>query len=211
MKKLTKLMSVLSLASAIAMTAARAQFSTISVDELGGGFYNGLPVPAGFLPDLFNGGAPGFAYTLPFPFILGAAPVADILLFEPGSPQQLPSDLLRFERDPNGAGTLLFFYSDASSADAPDAPADVLVMPAPITPPFLAALETGLFGNPYTEAGPNGFVYMAGPGMPGWDGNPLGTQYTFISDVPEPASLWLLSGGLGAFCWLRLLRRKVRS
>jgi hypothetical protein len=209
MKKLNKLVSVFGLASVIAITTARGQFSTITVDELGGGFYNGAPVASAFLPDPFNGGTPGFAYLLPFIYTY-AAPVADILLFEPGGTNgiQQPSDLLRFTRDPNGPNTLLFFYSDASSADPADAPADVLVMPNPVNI-VLATNETGLFANPYTEAGPNGYVYVTGPGGPGSDGNPVGTQYTFISDVPEPSSFFLLSAGFGILCGFNLLRRKV--
>ncbi len=69
--------------------------------------------------------------------------------------------------------------------------------------------ETGLFGNPYTEAGPNGYVYLASSGMPGEDGTGVPVQYTFISDVPEPGSLSLLLGGLGLLCGFKLLRRKA--
>jgi hypothetical protein len=83
-----------------------------------------------------------------------------------------------------------------------------LVMPNPVNI-VLATNETGLFANPYTEAGPNGYVYLAGPGAPGSDGNPLGTKYTFISEVPEPGSFFLLSAGLGILCGFKLLRRKV--
>ena len=186
------------------MNAAFGQMSTIAVDEFGGGIHNGAPVPSGLLPDPFNGGLPGFAYTLPFIYTW-STPQADILVFEPGT--TLPSDLLRFTRAPNGPNTLLFFYSDASAADPPDAPADVLGMPNPGFV-YTAGAETGLFGNPYSEAGPNGFVYttLTGPGL---DGNPAGTQYTFISEgnVPEPGSLVLL--GIGAcLVGFRYMRRK---
>ncbi|MSU57938.1 MAG: PEP-CTERM sorting domain-containing protein [Pedosphaera sp.] len=201
-------MSAFGIASALAVTNARSQ-NTVSVDELGNGFYNGAVVGAGFQPDHFNGGIPGFAYTLPFIYTF-PQPVADILLNEPGNP--LPSDLLRFTRDPNGPNTLLFFYSDASAGDPPDAPADVLGLPNVVNL-VLVATETGLFGNPYTEAGPNGLVYTANPGMAGDDGSGIATQYTFINDtaVPEPGTLALSAGGLGMFGGFKLLRRKVRS
>src|SRR5882672_7495703 len=158
MKQLTKLVSAFGLASTFAITSAHAQFSTIAVDEFGGGSYNGSPLASGFLPDPFNGGTPGFAYTLPFIYTY-AAPSADILIYEPSNTGNLvPSDLLRFTRDPNGPNTILFFYSDASSTDPADAPADVLTMPSPAFL-YTSGMEIGLFANPYTEAGPNGFVY----------------------------------------------------
>ena len=212
MRKLIKLVAVFAFASAIALTTARGQFSRISVDEKGIGFYNGLAAPlgSGFFPDPFNGGIAHFGYMLPFPWLFGA-PVADIVLFEPGQSQ--PSDLLRFMRDQNSGSTLLLFYSDALPGDPINDPADVFGLPNPVNL-ILAAPETGLFGNPYTEAGPNGFVYFTGPGGPvgpggaGWDGNPAGTEYTFISDVPEPGSSFLLAGGLGIL-WFKALRRKV--
>ncbi len=131
MKKLTKLASVFGFASVIAVTTAHGQiFTTISVDEFGNGFHNGTVVPSGIQPDPFNNGAPGLAYTLPIPWT-SPVPVADILLFEPGSTNQLPSDLLRFEQDSTGQGTILFFYSDASAADPADALADQFGLPNP--------------------------------------------------------------------------------
>ncbi len=210
MKKTTKVLLALGMAFGIAVTTARGQFNTVSVNELGNGFYNGAVVGSGSIPDPFNGGIPHFAYILPFTYSY-LSPVADIHLSEPGSTQ--PSDLLRFTRDASGLNTILFFYSDASiPGDAPDAPADVLALPNPVNLVF-SFVETGLFGNPYTEAGPNGFVYTANPGMPGEDGSGVPLQYTFISDTaaPEPGSLALLAGGLGILGGLKLLRRKALS
>lgn len=208
MKTVLRNIIIATVTGMIAVPAARGQFSTntITVDEFGKGFYNGAVLPAGVLPDPINGGAPGFAYTLPFNFTY-AAPAADILVFEPGSTTQLPSDLLRFTRNPTGAGTLLFFYSDASiPGDPPDAPADQFPLPSQILP-FTSGTEIGLFGNPYSEAGPNGFIYTALPGMPGEDGTGVPLQYTFISDaavIPEPNASLLAS--LGGGCLLLVLR-----
>jgi hypothetical protein len=213
MKKVISNLIITTVIGLIAVTTARGQFSTITLDEAGKGFYNGALVSSASLPDPFNGNISHFAYILPFAY-LWSVPAADIQVFEPGPTPQQPSDLLRFTRDPNGPNTLLFFYSDASAADPPDDPADVLTMPAPVFP-YLSGTEIGLFGNPYSEAGPNGFVYMANPGMPGEDGTGVPLQYTFISDagvVPEPNAGLL--AGLGGGCLLlasrslRTLRRK---
>jgi hypothetical protein len=214
MRKSIKLASLFGFALVIAVTTARGQPSTITVDELGNGFYNGALLLSGPQPDPFNGGTPGFAYTLPFPYTYLPSPVADIHLFEPGPTPQQPSDLLRFTRDASGLNTLLFFYSDASvPGDPPDAPADVLALPNPVFL-YTSFTEIGLFGNPYSEAGPNGVVYATANGV-GWDGNPNGTQYTFISDavvIPEPKASLLASLGGGCLLLglrsLRTLRRK---
>jgi hypothetical protein len=199
---------------AVATAQGQVIGSKISVDEYGVGYYNGVPLAPGLImPDPFNGGAPGLAYSLPIPWTFPAAPFADIWLLEPGTTgNQSPSDLLRFELDPTGQRTLLYFYSDASTAGDPaDAPADVFGLP-PSTP-YLVFTETGLFGLPYSEAGPNGFVYYAGPGMPGYEPNAVGapTEYTFISDVPEPNAGILLLSGLGMLWTIKRQRRVALS
>jgi len=202
MKMPIKLVSTVYIVSA--MIAPTAGASTIVVDENGNGSYNGTTITSGFYNDPINGGNPGFAYVLPFVYTW-STPAADIQVSEPGS--TVGSDMLRFMRDASGLNTLLFFYSDASvPGDPPDASADVLTMPSPVYL-YLSGAETGLFANPYSETGPNGFVYVANPGMPGEDGSGQPTQYTFISDIPEPSSLALLAGGLGMLCGLRPRRR----
>lgn len=215
MKKLTKLVSAFGIASAIAVTTAYGQFNTVVVDEHGNGLYNGAPITGGPLIDPITG-ALGFAYKLPF--IYGTAawpfPAADIELFEPStSGNLLPSDLLRFTRDPNGPNTLLFFYSDSSPTDPPDSPADMFGLPSAVYP-YTSGLEIGLpVPAAYTEAGPNGFVYTTLGGI-GWDGTPgVATEYTFYSDgvVPEPSSLALLAGGFGLLCGFKLRRRNTLS
>jgi hypothetical protein len=208
MKKVVRNLIIATVTGMIAVTTARGQFSTITLDESGKGFYNGALVPSASVPDPFNGNISHFAYLLPFPYTW-SVPAADIELFEPGATQS--SDLLRFTRDPNGPHTLLFFYSDASAADPPSDPADVLVLPTAVFP-YLSGTETGLFGNPYSEAGPNGFVYMANPGLPGEDGTGVPLQYTFVSDagvIPEPNVSVL--AGLGGFLLWALRSRRTLS
>jgi hypothetical protein len=213
MKGLAKVLLICGLVAATLTTVAVAQAPTsIVVDEFGLGTIGGAPLPPGVpTPDPFNGGALQLAYTLPF---IAAGGPFDILVTEPGGPTAplsvAPlSDILRFVPGLTAAGTTtLFFYSDGS--DGIDAPADV-----PFLPPNIVAAgvfeETGLLGpgmpGPYTEAGPNGLVYIAAPGAPGWDGaNPIGTQYTFISDVPEPGTFVLV--GLGVVGLLAMIRRR---
>jgi hypothetical protein len=207
MKETVRNIIVATVTGMIALTTAHGQPNTIIVDEFGKGFYNGVPLSSGVIPDPINFNNPGFAYVLPFIYNW-SVPSADIQLSEPGS--TLPSDMLRFTRDPSGPNTLLFFYSDASAADAPDAPADQFGLPSPVFS-YLNTAETGLFANPYSEAGPNGFLYTALPNQPGTDNTGVALQYTFVSDgvVPEPSSLALLAGGFGILYGFKLLRRKT--
>jgi hypothetical protein len=188
---------------AVAVTTGFGQ-TVIVVDEFGVGTIGVAPLPSGLVADPFNGGLPHLAYTLPF---ISAGGPFDILLTEPPDGQQ-QSDILRFVPGLAGPTTTLFFYSDAT--DGADALADLGGLPNSIGGPLPPFLETGLFENPYTEAGPNGLVYVVGPGGPGSDGNPAGTSYTFISDpVPEPNSVVLLLGGLGIYGLIHVLRRKA--
>ena len=216
MKKLIKLTSLLGIVSGIAITTVRGQTS-VTVDEFGNSSSDTTRIT--FRPSLadpYNGGIPHMAYELrDIPWNVPGSTVFDILLLDPAT--GAPSDLLRFQRNTavGNADTLLFFYSVPLSS--PAAPADVSVLPNPVNLQ-VTANEIGLFGNPYSPPGPdgytsgpykNGFVYLAAWGTPGNDGGFDGTQYTFISDVPEPGSLLLISGGLGLLCGLKLFRRKA--
>jgi hypothetical protein len=215
-ENLMKSLFVLGATLAVAMTTAFGGEppTMIVVDEFGVGNINGAPLASGMAPDPFNGGALHLAYALPF--LVGGPTPFDIVLFDPQDGSA--SDILRFVSesvnspvvDGTTVGTILFFYSDG--ADGADAPADIFPLPATVA---IAGMftETGLLGpgvpGTYTEAGPNGFVYFAEPGAAGWDGNPGGTLYTFISDVPEPNSAALLLGGLGICLFILRLRRKA--
>ena len=123
------------------------------------------------------------SYTLPFPGFRG-----DVVLMEPPSAAGVASDVIRFD-----GNNRLFFFSDfteGSTADPADSPADVGM------PPFLLA-PTLTFAETSPEGGPNGlFGYTPISNDPG--GNTTGTvTYDFISEVPEPGSLTLLACGLG--------------
>jgi hypothetical protein len=130
----------------------------------------------------------------------GAVSPGDLVITEPPLPgtNQTQSDLLRFFQN------LVFVYSDVSTSDPANAPADVGVPPANNTSgPGLIVPEMG------TEAGVNGlFGYTPfSPAMPGFlPGAAAGAvTYNFISDTPEPSTLVLAVLGLVG---LALVRRK---
>jgi hypothetical protein len=219
MNKLAKLTSIFCIASAMAITAARGQTHVV-VDEYGNGDYDANDISyLGLKPDPYNGNALGLCYELAIPWNISPF-VMDIMLLNPTTGS--PSDLLRFQRNSQvgNADTLLFFYSAMDADDPWTTPADVSVLPTPVNG-YQTFTEAGLFGYPYAAApggnlpdyavGPNGLVYLAAWGTPGNDGSFSGTEYTFISDIPEPGSFLLVSGGLGLLCGFKLLRRKAIS
>ncbi len=75
---------------------------------------------------------------------------------------------------------------------------------------LLILTETGLFGKPYSENGPNGIVYKPAAGQPGDMGN--GVTYVFISDaIPEPASMVMLGMGMALIAVVWRSRRLLPS
>jgi len=187
---------------AVMATSALAQIPTLTLDEFGKADFNGAALPPGVItPDPVSG-IPTLAYTLPFVPMQG-----DVVLLEgpvAGGPTNSLSDILRFEVTPNGQG-MAFFFSDASSADPPDAPADVLQMP-PVWTQFQA-----IFVPEVGPEGHNGALYAPIPGEPG--SLPTGgqIQYNIISDVPEPGSALLVSVGSCLMLLLKLRRLNRRG
>ena len=184
--------------------SAKAQIK-IDFDEFGKGTAtnpNGLvtPLPPVFgAPDPVDPGAPPtLSYNLAAVFPGQVPQDGDIELFEPGSPTNLLSDLLRWSHG------LLFVYSDKPEAGDPNpAPADVGLSTIR-QQPLLSFVETG------TETTTNGlFNYTPFPGQPGAFNAAAGpVVYNFTSDsaVPEPASFALVTLGVGVL----LLRRPKR-
>jgi MYXO-CTERM domain-containing protein len=189
-----------------ARPASGAPVFTVNMDEFGKGTTT-LPtgaiiptptlVPAPVDPFL----PPGFAPT-PVVYSLagifpGGATSGDLIITEPPVGQQSQSDLLRFFQN------LVFVYSDVSTSDPANAPADVGVPPSNNTAgPMLILPEMG------PEAGVNGlFGYTPGPGMPGFlsDVGTGGLVWNFTSDTPEPSTLVLAAIG---FAGLALIRRR---
>ena len=193
MKKLTKAAIVFGFTLAVASSTSFAQFA-LTINEFGGSL-NGIPFTIG--PDPSGGvtTSPVLIYTLPF-----AVTPGDVILTELGQPNGPNSDIVRFWNPTGINQTEIIFYSDFSTTDPADAPADV-------------GLPTQFF-NPIriTEVGPegnNGAIYNALPGMPGSTSAPV--QYNIISDVPEPSTGALLLSGVGLLFGIRRFRRKGLS
>ncbi len=178
------------------VTSAAAQTNLlITVDEYGRGNYNGSPLQSGMMTDPFSG-MTTLGYILPFPTLPG-----DVVLVEAGTPLAVaPSDIIRFD----GQGHL-FFFSDSSPLDPPDAPADVPQLPPLLTQyPVVTLNEIGPEGN-------NGAQYFPLAGQPGSLPTGAPVQYNFISDIPEPASILVATLGGGLLLLLNLRRQAGRD
>ena len=198
MKKLTKAAIVFGFTLAVASSTSFAQF-TFTIDEFGVGSFGGAVVPSTIGPDPSGGVAgPVLIYTLPFAVVPG-----DVILSEPGLPPTPDSDVIRFWNPTGINQTEVIFYSDFSTTDPADAPADV-GMPPQLQPLTVTIPEVGPEGN-------NGAIYVANPGMPGSTSAPI--QYNIISDtsVPEPGTGALLLCGVGLLFGIRRFRRKGLS
>ncbi len=187
MKPSTKTLFALGCAYAITTASLFAQIYTF--DEFGNSTGPGI-TPGVLQPDPSGGvvPAPVLVYTLPFAAITG-----DVVLLEPGSPANGQfSDVVRFWNPTGVNATQVIFYSDFSTTDPADSPADTGLPVNLINPVFIN--EVGPEGN-------NGALYTPPAGGPGSLPGAVGLQYNIISDVPEPDTLALtiLSTGLLLF------------
>jgi hypothetical protein len=201
MKKALKIVVLVSL---FVPWATRAQVQWfVTLDEYGNGTaangggtitLNGL-----LMPDPSDGIAGNaLVYTLPFNF--PAASVGDYLLLEPPSYNSV-SDIIRFWAPPGQGGNQVIFYSDRD--DPVLAPADT-GLPAAFLQLNVPLLEGG------AEGGYQAVTHSAISGDPGYIGAGLG-NYTFISDVPEPATFALAGVGLAGVYGLRRLFWRKQS
>jgi hypothetical protein len=188
-----KALIISSIALAVALSVRPASGQSFTFDENG----RGVEITT-------SGG------TTPIPVTLSKPPVyhlgylsipGDILIIEPGTPNNAPSDMLRFDAQGN-----VTVFSDVEPNDVVEL-ADVTALPPPVSP-FTTVTENGPNGGPGVEGGVNGlFGYTPPVGSPG--ASPAGAvpvTLNFISDVPEPSSWGLLILALG----LGLLMRRRR-
>ena len=174
---------------------AYGQGFTLQIDENGNGLLNGGNHPGFLQNDPGPGGlANALTYTTPAGLVVG-----DLLIHEPGGGE---SDLVRW----NNNATLVFYSDLPEEGEIADL-ADI-GLPGGAYPNGISVTETGLFGNPYSEEGPNGYVYIPTAGQPGYDPSNPGNQptYTIISDIPEPGTVTLL--GLSVVGLLAVIRRR---
>jgi len=194
-----KNLAVLSFILGAALSAVQAQLPTsITFDEFGHGTWApGAPPPG---PAVLVGALgpdpsgplgvilPVLIYTIPGPSLVQG----DILIYEGTN---ILSDVVRIWQ-----GNKVIFYSDREQAGDTD-PADS-GLPLGLQANNLSVFETGVEGN-------NSATYTAFASMPGWDGNPAGTTYQIISDVPEPAVFPLAGIGCGLAFALRQRRSRA--
>jgi hypothetical protein len=185
----------------LAVPSARGQGFTLQVTERTNdvlNLFNGAPHPGFLQLDPGPGGLPNaLTFTTPVGLVAG-----DLVLQEPGGGI---SDLIRW----NANNATLVFYSDIETSDLPPFDSADIGLPTAFYPNVFSVTETGLFGQPYSETGPNGYVYVPAVGQPGYDpSNTPGNQptYTIISDVPEPGTVALV--GLSLVGALAVIRRK---
>lgn len=200
MKRLTKTLFACGFICAISATSLFAQ--TFTFDESGNS--TGLGISLGTLqPDPSGGivGPPVLVYSVPFPVVTG-----DLVLIEAGAGTNSQfSDVVRFWNptgNPNQSE--IIFYSDFSTSDPPDSPADVGLPSNLINPVYL---------NEVGPEGHNGAVWTPPAGAPGSSLAGVTVQYNIVSDgvVPEPGSMALLTGGLGILLGINRFRQKRLS
>jgi hypothetical protein len=185
------------LVSFLVPLAARAQVQWwVTLDEYGHGtaFNGGITntLNGQLLPDPSGGIAANvLMYTLPFNFPAGS--VGDYLMLEPTNEV---SDVIRFWAPQGQGGNQVIFYSglDTPREDLPPNPLADTGLPGSYLDNHVLLLEGGV------EGGYQAVFHSAITGEPGYIGAGLG-NYTFISDVPEPATFGLLALGALALLW----------
>jgi hypothetical protein len=191
MKK--KLKTVLLVSVLVPWTACAQVQWFVTLDEYGNGTaVNGagtIVLNGQLMPDP-SGGIAGNALVYSLPFNFPAASVGDYLLLEPPNYTSV-SDVVRFWAPVGQAGNQVIFYSDLPDVDdQPPIPWADTGLPGSYLQLVVPLQESGL------EGGYQAVTHSAISGDPGYIGAGLG-NYTFISDVPEPASLGLMIlGGL---------------
>jgi hypothetical protein len=187
MKTSAKILSILGCAYAMTTASLVAQLYTF--DEFGNS--SGLGISPGAM-QLDPSGAiglptPVMVFNLPFSVVPG-----DVILNEPQNPAApIPSDLVRFWNPTGGGPSQIIFYSDFSTTDPADAPADT-GLPSGLMSLIIRIPEVGPEGN-------NGALYTPTGNQPGFI---LSTTvppatYNIISDVPEPRTVALIVAGAG--------------
>ena len=200
MKRSLKTMFAITCVNVITTVPLLAQFQYVfTFDEFGNGNFNGTPVQGVLSADPSGGitSSPVLVYTLPIGLFDG-----DLLLTEPGAPGNTYSDVVRFWNPTSSTTSQVIFYSDFSSTDPADAPADV-GLPNQLFNPVVIN-EIGPEGN-------NGAVYSPPQNTPGFDYAGAVIQYNIVSDgvVPEPSTMAL--AGLGGGLFLLWLKRRNQA
>lgn len=183
------------MAFALTTTSALA-LNTITLDENGNGTYNGVAIIGALVAADPSGGVAGpvLLYNIPGP----ALQVGDVLIRETTNSTPL-SDVVRF-----WTNNQVIFYSDREAGGGDNDLADISGLPTQFLTPNQTLFEAGTEGN-------NGNFYLPSSAVaPGWDGNPAGTQYHFISDVPEPCASLLIGLSSGLFLLWRERRQSWR-
>jgi hypothetical protein len=197
MKTTIKILSILG--CAYAMTTASSFAQSYTFDEFGNS--SGLGISPGIMqPDPSGGLAANvLVYNLAFSVIPG-----DVLLQEP-NPLGInrTSDLVRFW-NPSGAGpSQIIFYSDFSTTDPADSPADTGI-PSALMPLIVTLPEVGPEGN-------NGALYTPTANQPGSVSAAVPPPtYNIISDVPEPGTVTLIVTGAGLLLSVFKKRHQIR-
>lgn len=175
----------------ITTTACQGAVTTFTFNENGNGSADGTQLTWGMGAPTVGPATLYYVLTGVSPFVGVGTVTGDVGIWEPGSTSEL-SDVLRF--DNVGGQARVYVYSDMD--ELPYDLADVGI-------PSLWYMSGGANNDPVyvNEIGPEGNNYA--DYTPANQTSDPTVTYHFISDIPEPATLALLSlGGLA------LLRRK---